>query len=145
MAPRRASPRRSLAGPESDPAMAAGTPAASMAASTLVSCALVRVSTAMDDQRRPGARDNLACRAAQAASSMSVACDTTLGTGPSTRVVRGGTTSLPAAPPASRKTSVATATTWGVQRWFSSRRMILVPRKISGRRSSNVGSAPLKP
>ena len=37
------SPRRSLAGPRSAPATAAGTPAASMAASTVVSCALVRV------------------------------------------------------------------------------------------------------
>ncbi len=125
--------------------MAAGTPAASMAASTLVSCALVRVSTAMDDQRRPGVRDSLAWRAAQAASSTSVAWDTTRGTGPSTRVVRGGTTSLPAAPPASRSTSVATATTCGVQRWFSSSRMILVPRRISGSRFNKVGSAPLNP
>ena len=44
------SPRRSLAGPRSAPATAAGTPAASMAASAVVSCALVRVSTAMDDR-----------------------------------------------------------------------------------------------
>ena len=97
----------------------------------------------MLDHFRPGVRDILARAAAQAASSSSVACATTVGTGPSTRVVRGGTTA-PAAPP-SASTAVATATTWGVQRWFSSRRMTLVPRRISGRRSSRVGSAPLNP
>ena len=55
------------------------------------------------------------------------------GTGPSTRVVRGGTTSpADAERAASRSTAVATATTWGVQRWFSSRRITLVPREDLG-------------
>src|SRR6202050_5547053 len=134
--------RRSLAGPRSAPATRLGTRAASMAAWTVASWALVRASTAMLDQSRPGARDSLAREAAQAASSWSVSCRTTWGTGPSTRVVRGGTTSPD---PPSRKTAVATATTCGVQRWFSSRRMTLVPRRISGNRSRSVGSAPLKP
>ena len=78
-------------------------------------------------------RDSFARWAAQAASSSSVACDTTFGTGPSTRVVRGATTSPPGpnAPP-SRSTAVATATTCGVQRWFSSRRMTVVPAQDLG-------------
>ena len=145
--PRRApSARRSDAGPRSAPAIMLGTRAASMAACTPTSCALVRVSTAMLDQDRPGVRDSLARCAAQVASSSLLACDTTLGTGPSTRVVRGATTSPapPKAPP-SRSTAVATATTCGVQRWFSSRRITEVPGRISGSRSSRVGSAPLKP
>ena len=85
------------AGPRSAPAIRFGTRAASRAACTTASWALVRVSTAMLDHGRPGVRAIFTRSAAQAASSSSVAWDTTFGTGPSTRVVRGRTTSPAAA------------------------------------------------
>ena len=112
-----------------------------MAACTFASWALVRVSTAMLDQRRPGVRDIFAWVAAQAASSSSVAWPMTLGTGPSTRVVRGRAPPRPSSEndPPSRSTAVATATTWGVQRWFSSSRMTLVPRKQVGQAGQQGG------
>ena len=118
-----------------------------MAACTTASWALVRARTAMLDQRRPGVCDCLARAAVQAASSASLAWADD-GRHRAVDAAAGGGVDLPenggvglAVP----STAVATATTCGVQRWFSSRRMTLVPRRISGSRYSSDGSAPLNP
>ncbi len=118
-----------------------------MAACTSASWALVRASTAMLDQRMPGRRDCLARKAVHAASSASLAWAITVGTGPSTRLLVAASISprTVSSVSLSRSTAVATATTCGVQRWFSSSRMTFVPRRISGNRYSSDGSAPLNP
>jgi hypothetical protein len=90
----------------------------------------------MPDHRIPGLRDCLARNAVHAASSASLAWAITVGTGPSTLLLVAASISpkIVSSVSLSRSTAVATATTCGVHRWFSSSRMTLVPRRISGSR-----------
>ena len=105
-----------------------------MAACTAASWALVRASTAMRTSAARGYGTASARSAAQAASSASLAWAITAGTGPSTRLLRAASISprTVSSDSLSRSTAVATATTWGVQRWFSSSRMTLVPPQDLG-------------
>ena len=98
--------------------------------------AWVRASTANWDQERPGRwapRNHLATAWASAPSSSN---PSTTGAGPSGRVARA---------PAPSSTVAAVATTWGVQRWLSSRRTTEMPGTSAGRVSSRDGSAPFQP
>ena len=105
----------------------------------MASWSWVRASTAWSDHAGSilGAVEQRGGDASASAASSSKAVTT--GMGPSAATERGGAVTV------RPRAAVAAATTWGVDRWFSSSRTTSMPSMTWGSRASRVGSAPFHP